>query len=114
MSTTDPNGLVRLRNGTEAPGRAVTATFIALRRLAESGDITDLMALYELREIARNPAHQPWPGTPERLKAIGLLGPDGGMHGITRDVVLSAVAGDADVHLIGPISGAFPVTSEEK
>ena len=113
MAATDLNALVRLRNGAKEPHRTVAAIFLTLRRLAESGEITDLMALYELREIARNRAHQPWPGTPERLKALRLLGPDGSLHGAIRDVVLSAVAGDADVHLVSPIPVAFPVTREE-
>ena len=93
MTTTDPNALVRLRNGAEAPVSAVRTIWLAVKRLADSGDTNGVMALYEARELARDPAHAMWPGTPETLRNLGLLTHNGTMHDITRDVILSAVTG---------------------
>lgn len=107
-----PGVLVRLSNGEEVPEVAVRTTMIALQ-LLERGELTDIMALYELRELARDPAHRMWPGTPERLNALGLLDADGRVHDIIRAVVLSAVAGDADLHLVNPILAA-PASTEAR
>ena len=107
MTTTDPNALIRLRNGREAPASAVRTTWLALERLSDSSEITDVMALYEARELARDPGHSPWPGTPETLRGLGLLDHNGTMHDIVRDVILSAVTGaETDLKVTWPAEGA--------
>ena len=103
--TTDVNAPVRLRTGAEVPASAARATYIALDLLAK-GEMADLMALYEARELAADPQHAMWPGTPERLKALAILDHGGKMHEIVRDVVLAAVEGGADVRLVWPFAVA--------
>jgi hypothetical protein len=103
MITAGPNAMIRLRNGAEAPVSAVRTSWLAIKRLADSGDVTAVMALYEARELARDPAHALWPGTGETLTKWGLLSHDGKMHDITRDVILSAVTGaEMDLGVIWP------------
>lgn len=91
--TTVSGDLLRLRNGAEAPVSAVRTTWIAVKHLADSGDMGSVMALYEARELARDPAHPLWPGTDETLRKFSLIDHGGKMHDITRDVILSAVTG---------------------
>jgi hypothetical protein len=63
------------------------------------------IAIYEAREIALDASHQPFGRTGEALRKIGILDREGAMAGPTRDVVLSAIAGDDfDLHLTNPIS----------
>ena len=93
MTTTGPNALICLRNGAEAPVSVVRTTWIALKCLADSGDMGSVMALYEARELARDPAHPLWPGTDETLRKFSLIDHGGKMHDIIRDVILSAVTG---------------------
>jgi len=94
MSATDQNALIRLRNGKEAPRSAVMTSWVAIKSLADQGDMNSVIALYEARELARDPRHALWGGTADVLINTGLLARDGTMHGITRDVILSAVIGD--------------------
>lgn len=106
---TDPNTLVHLRNGADAPVSAVRTTWLAIKRLADSGDIRSVLALYEARELARDPAHALWPGTGETLTKWGLLSHNGTMHDITRDVILSAVTGaEMDLSVIWPAEATPP------
>ena len=102
---TDPNAPIRLRNGSEAPRSAVMTSWLAIKRLADSGDMGNVIALYEARELARNPAHQIWGGTGATLRNFALIDGDGRMHDITRDVILSSVLGDGtDVNVTFPVA----------
>ena len=63
-----------------------------------------VMALYEARELARDPAHVMWPGTDETLRKFSLIDHGGKMHDITRDVILSAVTGaEMDLNVTWPV-----------
>jgi hypothetical protein len=109
MTATDPNALIRLRNGAEAPASAVRTTWLAVQRLAGDGDMSSIMALYEARELARDPRHALWPGTGETLRKWGLLTHDGKMHDITRDVILSSVTGaEMDLSVQWPADAPEP------
>ena len=104
MPTMDANAPVRLRTGTEVPASVCRTTWLALTRLAQTGEIADVMALYEIRELAADPGHQMWPGTPQRLQGLGLLDHAGQLNAIVRDVVLAAVTGGTDVRLVSPFT----------
>ena len=104
MSDTGPNAPLTLRNGSQAPRSAVMATWLAVKKLA-GGDMGGVMALYEARELARNPAHELWSGTDATLRNYGLISHDGKMHDITRDVILSSVLGDGtDINVTFPVA----------
>jgi hypothetical protein len=91
----DPNVPVRLRTGTEVHAPTARAIILSLRRLV-NGELPELLALIEARQIAADPAHQPFGRTGEILRDLYLLDESGKMHGITRDVILAAVEGDED------------------
>lgn len=102
-----PTGTLKLRNGAEAPASVVRTSWLAIKRLADSGEMTDIMALYEARELARDRTHSLWPGTGETLTKWGLLTHDGKMHDITRDVILSAVTGaEMDFSVTWPVEAS--------
>lgn len=95
---------VQLRNGATVASSAVSATMSTLRMMVESTDITRLLAVYELRELARDPQHPMWPGTAEQLTTLGLL-TGGQLHDTIRDIALSAIEGDLDAfHLVNPVA----------
>ena len=105
MTATDPPPLLRLRNGADAPASAVRTTWLTVKRLADSGDMGDVMALYEARELARDQCHALWPGTFETLRKWGLLPDSGIMHDVVRDVILSSVTGaEMDLNVTWPVA----------
>lgn len=92
--TTGSGDLLKLRNGAEAPRNAVMTSWLSVKHLMDSGGMNDLMALYEARELARDPSHRLFPGTAETLREYSLTDRDGRLHDVTRDVILSSVLGD--------------------
>ena len=108
-ATGSGSDLLKLRNGGKAPRAVVMTTWLAVKRLADRGEVTDLMALYEARELARDPQHKLWPGTDETLRNFALIDSGGTMHGITRDVILSSVFGtETDLRVDWPVDGPEP------
>ena len=94
---------ITLRTGKEVPETAMRTTTIALAALSP-------VALYELVEACRNPAHVPWGGAGREIISLGLAdyaSNDGTLriHEIVRDVVLASVEGaDADLRLVSPLA----------
>lgn len=88
---------VMLKNGSEVPAAAVATTMIALRELFGSQPV----AFYELVQLARDPQHQLWGDSEQVLKRYAMLP----LHGVTRDVIKSAVTGtDLDMALGNPVA----------
>ena len=107
---TSPHALLRLRNGSQAPRIEVVAVWLNVKHLADSGD---LVALYEARELARDPAHVLWPGADATLRAFSLIRSDGTMHDIDRNVILSSVIGaETDLSVQFPVAANDPATTE--
>jgi GTPase Era involved in 16S rRNA processing len=90
---------VTLRTGKEVPEAMVQVTMMSLRLLMES----DTVAFYELVMLARNPQHELWGGTGDRLEELSLAS-DGKLHDITRDVILAATEGEElGLRLVNPV-----------
>lgn len=102
----DPNAPVKLRGGATVPAPIARTTFITLEKLS-TGDITDVLSVYEAKALAADPGHDMWPGTAECLQAYKLLDANGKMHESVRMVVLAAVEGDAeDMRVVWPFEDA--------
>lgn len=86
---------VQLKNGASEVEPVVVVTYNILRGLLDSGDIADIIALYELTMICRNPSHQIFADVHlDRLKDLSLLQANGQPHSSIRNVVLSAMSGE--------------------
>jgi hypothetical protein len=86
---------VRLKDGTEAPTPLVMTVVMALRQMADSQDISDILSLYELTMASRDPAHQFFGDYAERLAKRGLVDPGTGRpHQAVAEIVRNAVIGD--------------------
>jgi hypothetical protein len=91
--------LMTLRNGSEAAESAVRVIMISLDELLAKEPI----AFYELAAVCRDPQHVIFGNCAGKLRERGLLESSGKPHGLVRDVVLSAVAGEGgDMHLQSP------------
>jgi len=100
---------VELRNGATAPVTAVQTAYMSLAKMWP----VDPIAVTELVELARDPAHVLWGNTAQRLMQASLLGAGRKLHPVTRDVVLSSFTGSPDDEslrlLDSPVAGR-PVT----
>jgi len=94
--------IVNLRTGQPTPDVLVRTVTLSLRQLMAD----DPIALFELVEICRDPAHEPFGLTGPHLRAMGMLGSDGRVHDATREIVLASVEGDGfDLRLVNPVAG---------
>jgi hypothetical protein len=100
---------VTLRNGKEAQAPAVSAVFVALRRLFE----TDALAFYELVTACRDSSHvifsEPIAATLTSFALLESVNADGTarIHDLTRDVVVASVEGsDFEMRLRWPVETA--------
>ncbi len=82
---------MRLKNGTEEPAAIVEAVMMTLELLFASEPILT----YELVELARNPKHVLWRNSGAKLAELALLDHNQQMQTSVRNVVLSAVTGEA-------------------
>lgn len=88
----------QLNTGAVVPSPVILTVMTALHTLIDSGDLTDIMALYDIRKLAENPDYVMNQAQKQRLTNIGLL-QNGKLHDATRDVVLAAVSSDMpDLH----------------
>ncbi len=96
---------VKLTNGSEEHGPLVIATMMGLRRLMVDGNG---LAVYELRELCRNPSHQLFSNAPDVLESAGLISvADDGKPDVTclKYIVLAAVVGEGpDMRLVNPVA----------
>lgn len=94
--------LVKLRNGTEEFSPGVTIVMLTLQSLTE--DMEGILALWELRAKSENRNHVFFSeALRARLARVELIDGSDQVHGIVRNVVLSAVVGDAfDFRLVDP------------
>jgi hypothetical protein len=81
--------IAKLKNGKEEAGPLVAVVMVTLGRLFDEEPIT----AFELVTLARDPSHVLWPGTPEKLAALGLV-EHGRIQNSIRNVILSAVTGE--------------------
>ncbi len=81
---------VTLRTGHEEVEPLVRVMMISLRSLMEEDAIT----FYELVCLARDPNHQPWGGTAEKLKDLNLMESNGTLHDSIRNITLAATEGE--------------------
>ena len=76
--------MVTLASGEKVPAATFVSVKVSLRSL-------DVVELYEIRELARNPRHELWTeNVSKRLHDIGLL-KNGEMHDDVRAVILDQV-----------------------
>ena len=88
-----------LRTGAEVPDSFVPAVIITLQYLLKEEPV----ALYELAMLARDPSHQPYGGTGEVLRTLGLTDGTGKIRDSTRAVILAAIEGEGlGMHLRSP------------
>lgn len=92
---------VRLRNGTEGTKQFVAVMMIALKGLMEKHPI----ALYDLHEMAKDSAHQPFGNSKQILSDLYLISDDNSIHESCRNVILSAMEGEGrNLRLTNPLS----------
>lgn len=83
---------------------------MSLQRLFQ----TDPISAYELTMKARDPNHEFFGGTGQKLMSLALVDANGGMHDSIRNIVLSAVEGDGlEMKLGSPIKKASDAASLE-
>jgi len=88
--------MVQLKNGKAAPEPAVKVLLLVLRGLTEN--LEGILALYELNERCKNPKHPFFSKDQEQLLVrLALVTPEGHVHEVVRDVVLSTVEFKGDV-----------------
>lgn len=89
----DPNVMLKLKNGSEAPKSAVDVIMLSLRTMLTS-DIPSMLAVVDLVEYCRHGTEITGKSL-KILKAYGLVENDGRVHDVTRDVVLSSAMGES-------------------
>lgn len=77
-------------NGQEYPVGAVIPITITLTDLMER----DPVAMFELREICRNPQHKLFPPAIAKLHGLRMLEPNNQPHDLTREIVNRVVVGE--------------------
>ena len=98
----DPLELLKLKNGGEAPAAAVWATMTSLKAMMTSG-LPSMFAVIELADHVRRDKRIP-DATRALLVQRGLMEPDGSIHDIVRDVILSAAQGEGvSFALVSPV-----------
>lgn len=98
----NPTAEVQLRTGVHVPNILVATTTLALRHLYEAGHG---VALYELAELAKNPAHELFGNADKVLDRAGLT-QGGVLHAAVRDIVLASFDGEGlDLTLVNPLGG---------
>jgi hypothetical protein len=95
--------IVRLRNGAEVPEPLVRTTQLAIELLMG----TDPIALYELVQVARDPAHVMFGLSGPHCADLSLTEQQAGRwvaRNAVRDIVLSATEGEGfDLSLCNPL-----------
>jgi hypothetical protein len=95
--------MLKLKNGSEEAKPLVIVTMMSLESLFN--DLSGVLAVYELREKARNPKHEFFGNLGEKLKELSLVQQDGSVHDSIKNIVLSAVEGESlQMHLVNPIA----------
>ena len=101
--------VVTLKNGSQEALPLVQVTMLSLRSLIDSGDLTDVLALSDLVQIARREITKPFsPEIGKRLTDLNLATatPSGSwnIHDSTRNIILSAAEGSGfELQLTNPI-----------
>jgi len=85
---------VRLKNDSEEAIAVVNTTMLSLNMLAERG-FAGITQLYDLVMICRNPSYKIGEKNLKSLQELKLLESDGQPHDTVKNVVLSAVSGEA-------------------
>lgn len=86
---------LKLRNGSTEPEPVVHATMMHLNAMAGDGH-EGLVRIFYLNEIARNRADDLPPEIIKALSDMGILSPNGTMHGSVRNVIVSAISDDGE------------------
>ncbi len=90
-----------LRTGAQVATGTLKSTGATIRHLMD----TDMIAVFELVALARNPHHDLFPGTDETLAELALIDEGGRMHDDTRRVVLAYFDGtDDNPYLVNPLA----------
>ena len=99
---------VKLKNGSEEPTLAVATIMLSLKHLMKpSENVGNILAFCDLAMKCRNPDYQVSGQALDTLQRLGLLESDGGVHDITKNIVLSAAEGDGiDMKLVSPIASS--------
>jgi len=79
-----------LKNGASEVRNLVEVTMFVLQSLLAE----DPIAFYEMAMLCRNPKHELWGNTRDKLTARSLVESSGQPHSSIRNIVLSAVTGD--------------------
>jgi hypothetical protein len=91
---------VTLKNGAEEAEALVNVGMMMLRRMMEDTPVV----FYEFVCKCRNPSHQMWGDTENKLSDFGVLDPTGHIHSSIRNITVSAVEGeDLEMRLGSPI-----------
>lgn len=102
MNDTANHPLMKLKNGSEEPAPLVAVTVLSLKKLFESDDMTDMLALYDLARGAKDRSYD-MSFTSKRLRDLGLLDHAGRMHDSIRNIAVSALTVEGDtVKLASP------------
>lgn len=97
--------MIKLRTGYEMAKSVAVATRISIESLMAQG-IVGMTALYDLREIAKNPAYvkEVFPENLKTLQDFALVDRNGTMHNEIRQVVLASFEGEQfDFELVSPV-----------
>lgn len=98
----DPNRMVLLKNGGEAPMSAVTTTMVSLEEMM-TGSVPTMLAVYDLAEHCKTGAEVTGRSR-ELLISYGFMSQEGTVHDVTKDVILSAAQGEGmGFTLINPL-----------
>lgn len=98
----NPPEIVTLHTGVEVHQSVLRTTTLAVNTLAEKPE--NFIPLYELIQLASNPAHTLFGQTRNVLKNIGLLDADGRLHGDTAEVIRAGyVVEGFSVHAVNPL-----------
>ncbi|NQV00641.1 MAG: hypothetical protein HQ537_00760 [Parcubacteria group bacterium] len=82
---------VLLRNGSEIDKNIVVAIMVGMEMLLKTENPMDKhILLYELRERCKNPNHEFYADSEEKLKQYGLI-QSIGIHESARNIILSAI-----------------------
>lgn len=96
--------LITLRNGTQEGEALVRATTLVLKTLANSDNMLNVIAFYELCLLARNSEHCIFSSNVENILIdLAMLQPNKKLNSSIRNIILSAIVGeDENIQIVNP------------
>lgn len=96
---------ITLRTGEKVVSVMIPTVRMALDSLLTNG-ISGFTALYDLREICRDPQYKQkvHAGNMKLLQDLSLVDPSGGVHDEIRKIVVASVTGEGlDIKIVSPL-----------